>query len=604
MYPGAIINTRGVCNFNVWSPMAGRMELKIFGDNELRLPMNKVNNNFWTLAVENLHPGDKYFYVIDGNKSRPDPASYFQPEGVHGPSQVIDHNSFKWQDDNWSGATEADAIIYELHIGTFTEQGTFLSAVEKLDQLAELGITAIEIMPVSQFPGKRNWGYDGVYPYAPANAYGTPDEFKTLIQECHLRNIAVILDVVYNHFGPEGNYLNDYGPYFTDKYKTPWGLAINYDEAHSDQVRDYFIGNALYWLKQYHIDGLRLDAIHQIYDFSAAHILSEINKEVKALCHSDGKKRMVIAESDLNDIKVINDYSSDGYSCSSQWSDDFHHALHSFITGERDGYYADFGSAADLKKALESTFVFNGIYSPYRIRKHGNDATNISPEKFIIFTQNHDQVGNRAFGERLSNLISTEALKLSGAVLLLSPYIPLIFMGEEYGETSPFQYFVEHGDPDLIKAVQNGRKQEFASFKWKGEIPDPQSEKTFLNSKLKWDFNSDDNKKRIRKFYKTLISLRKNIPALAHKSKTDMEIQCCNEKKVMTIRRWNGESCVFMIFNLLNEENEYIRNGLEGKWKKIFHSENEEVEHDSYLEEDEKKLTLGKYSVVIFEKEE
>ncbi|MBU1517708.1 MAG: malto-oligosyltrehalose trehalohydrolase [Planctomycetes bacterium] len=501
----------GLYSFRVWAPFCSKVELKLFvSGGETLIAMEKDGEGYFHAEVSNISSGTRYLYVLDGKKESPDPASRFQPEGVHGPSCVVDHDDYKWKDGKWKGIALQNLIFYESHIGTFTPEGTFEAAIKKLPYLKKLGITCLEIMPVAQFPGKRNWGYDGVGIYAVQNSYGGPEAFKRLIDACHRAGIAVCLDVVYNHLGPEGNYLNDFGPYFTKKYHTPWGDAINYDDRESGHVRRFVIENALRWVLAYHIDVLRLDAVHGIYDFSAKHILQELNDAVQNLAQKLGRSVHVIAESDLNDSRLIRPKKQGGYGLSGQWNDDFHHSVHAYLTGERQGYYEDFGRLDDILKAIKEGFVYDGKYSPFRKRCHGNSVKDMAPQKLVICIQNHDQVGNRAFGERLSTLVDFNKQKLAAALLILSPNSPLLFMGQEYGEGAPFQYFVDHGDADLIRAVQEGRKKEFAAFGWK-DIPDPESEKTFLDSKLNWNALRNDNHHHLWRLYKDVISLRRSI---------------------------------------------------------------------------------------------
>ena len=449
------------------------------------------------------------FRMPDG-QNFPDPASRFQPEGVHRASAVVDTRQFRWTDGKFHGHSLRDLIIYELHVGTFTPEGTFAAAIARLDDLVELGITAVEIMPVTQYPGSRNWGYDGVFPYAVQNSYGGPKALQGFVDAAHARGLSVILDVVYNHIGPEGNYFGNFGPFFTKKYSTPWGEAINYDGAESDAVRMFFIQNALYWLRDFHIDGLRLDAIHGIFDFGALHILAELKKKVAELADRTNRKLHVIAESDLNDARVLHDACHGGYALDAQWSDDFHHALHTLLTGERSGYYADFGSIEDLATVLRDGWLYAGQFSRFRRRRHGNSPGGIRTDRFVVFSQNHDQVGNRAGGERLANLVDFDGLKMAAGVTLLSPFVPLLFMGEEYGEKRPFQYFTSHGDERLIEAVRKGRREEFSSFGW-SDAPDPQSEATFECSKLDYCAEDDSSHQALREFYRELIRLRKEF---------------------------------------------------------------------------------------------
>lgn len=460
---------------------------------------------------------------------------------------MVDPGEFLWDDYEWRGISPRDLIIYELHTGTFTKEGTFESIIPRLDYLADLGITAIELMPVAQFPGNRNWGYDGVYPFAPQNTYGGPSGLKKLINAAHKKGLAVILDVVYNHLGPEGDYLGRYGPYFTDRYRTPWGEAVNFDGPYSDEVRHFFIKNALYWVDEFHIDALRLDAVHGIFDFSAQHFLRELCDSVHLHAQSLGREVSVIAESDLNDARIINPPEIGGHGLDAQWNDDFHHSLHALITGERTGYYEDFGKMEHLEKAFGEGFIYTGQYSRYRKRRHGNSSKDRPADQFIVFSQSHDQIGNRMAGDRLSQTHSIEKLKLAAGVVIFSPCIPLLFMGEEYGETAPFCYFISHSDHDLVQAVREGRKKEFASFGWGDDIPDPQEEKTFFDSKLAFDFS--EKGKALYRFYRELIRLRKEIPALHRTRKEDIETHCLEDDKALLVRRWCNQDQVFSFYN-------------------------------------------------------
>ncbi|OGW47151.1 MAG: malto-oligosyltrehalose trehalohydrolase [Nitrospirae bacterium RBG_13_41_22] len=554
--------------FIVWAPLLNNVDLKIVSPERLTFPMKKDEKGYWRIVVEEVFPGALYLYGLDEKRDRPDPASHFQPEGVHGPSKIIDHSSFKWEDREWKGIPLSEMIMYELHVGTFTHEGTFKAVIKRIDDLLDVGINAIEIMPVAQFPGERNWGYDGTYPFAVQNSYGGPEGLKLLVNECHKKGLAVILDVVYNHFGPEGNYLWDYGPYFTDRYKTPWGQAINYDDLYSNEVRNFFIENALHWFKNYHIDALRLDAIHGIFDFSAKAFLQELAEKVEEFSSSEGKKYYLIAESDLNDSRVIRSRNIGGYGIDAQWCDDFHHGVHTLLTGENRGYYIDFGRIEHLAKSVREGFVYSGQYSEYRKRNYGNSSENIPASQLIVFSQNHDQVGNRTLGDRLSTLVSFEASKLAAGAVLLSPYIPLLFMGEEYGEDNPFLYFVSHSDQNLIEAVRKGRKEEFKTFKWNCEPPDPQSIETFLRSKIAWDKRYQGKHKVLCDFYNELIQLRRTIPALSNLDKECLDIFGLEDKRVLLMRRWKDESNVFIIFNFDNADVRLTAPLIEGIWRK------------------------------------
>jgi maltooligosyltrehalose trehalohydrolase len=459
--------------------------------------------------VENTRPSAKYLYQLDGSRRWPDPASRSQPEGVHAPSALVDVREFEWTDSHWKGLALEDSVFYELHVGTFTREGTFAAVIPHLGRLADLGVTTIELMPIAQFPGTRNWGYDGVYPFAVQNSYGSPSDLQELVNAAHAHGLAVALDVVYNHLGPEGNYLAEYGPYFTDRYHTPWGAALNYDGPQSDEVRHFFITNALYWLDEFHIDALRLDAIHSIFDASAIPFLADLSTAVASLARRLGRKIHLIAESDLDDARVLRPVPQGGYGMDSQWSDDFHHSVHTLLTGERSGYYADFGTVHHLAKTLKQGWYYTGQYSRYRQRKHGNCPPASTRSHFVVFDQNHDQVGNRALGERLSRLVNFEGLKLAAGITLLSAFVPLLFMGEEYGEIAPFQYFTSHTDQELAEAVTRGRKSEFVAFGWQQEIPDPQAESTFAASKLNHSLLSQEPHTTLWRFYQNLLSFRR-----------------------------------------------------------------------------------------------
>jgi maltooligosyltrehalose trehalohydrolase len=489
---GARHSSRGKTRFVVWSPLKEKMILHIVSPFERKIEMIRDKSGYF-FAEEDVKPGCRYFLMPDGEKDLPDPASKFQPEGVHGPSEVADH-FYQWSDNNWRGIPFDDLILYELHIGTFTEKGTFEAAIAKLDHLIETGINAIEVMPVAQFPGDRNWGYDGVFPYAVQNSYGGVNGLKKLVDACHQKGIAVFLDVVYNHLGPEGNYLEEFGPYFTAHYKTPWGKAINLDGKYSDGVREFFSDNALYWFEHFHIDGLRFDAIHGVYDFGAVHFWVLMHEKIKKLEQRLGRPLHTIAESDLNDPKVIKPPELGGYGFTAQWMDDFHHAVYTLVDVEQGKkLYADFGMMEQLVKAYKDGFVHSGEYVNFRKRKFGAPSAGISGNKFVVFIDNHDQAGNRVTGSCLASLISYEKIKLASAACLLSPYIPMLFMGEEYGDDAPFFYFISHGDEELIRLVQEGRKTEFEHFGWDVDPPDPYDKNTFHQSKLQWTKTSEKN---------------------------------------------------------------------------------------------------------------
>jgi maltooligosyltrehalose trehalohydrolase len=543
---GASIIDRESVRFRVWAPFAKKVSVRILsGRHDERLKRN--NREYFEGVIKDVHATDRYLYVIDDGIARPDPASRWQPEGVHGPSQIVDPQEFFWKDNDWKGIPLADFIIYELHVGTFTRQGTFEAIIDHLDYFRNLGITAIELMPVSQFAGDRNWGYDGVYPFAPQNSYGGPAALKRLVSACHSQGFAVVLDVVCNHLGPEGNYLASFAPYFTDRYKSPWGDAINFDGPYSDEVRHYFVANVLYWITEYHIDALRLDAIQGVFDFSAQHFLHELTRAVHSLREVLGRHVHVIAESDLNDVKVLNPPGIGGYGLDAQWSDDFHHALHTLVTGETNAYYSDFGKVTHLAKAFSDGFVYSGQYSRYRKQKHGNSSRARPPHQFVVCSQNHDQAGNRL--GRLSLTLSLEQLKLAAGVVLLSPFIPLLFMGEEYAEKAPFPYFVSFLDHSLIAAVREGRQKEFAIFGWPSAAPDPHAEATFLSAKIDVKARHSPRQVHLYSFYRALIDLRKKLPLLASCTKERLETMAFEDERMLFLRIWGGVENLCFLYN-------------------------------------------------------
>jgi maltooligosyltrehalose trehalohydrolase len=513
-------------------------------------------------------------YQLDGTIERPDPASRLQPEDVHGPSEVVDAR-FTWGESCWWGLPLREYIIYELHVGTFTPDGTFDAIIPHLPDLKALGITAVELMPVAQFPGTRNWGYDGVFPFAVQRSYGGPQGLKRLVDACHQLGLAVVLDVVYNHLGPEGNYLRDFGPYFTERYRTPWGAALNFDGPYSDDVRRFFIENALFWVTEFRIDALRLDAIHAILDHSAVPFLEELGQALHARAEQLNRRLYAIAESALNDTRIIRPRELGGFGLDAQWNDDFHHALRAVLTGDANGYYQDFGELQQLAKAFREGFIYTGEYSEYRRRRHGNSSLTIPVHQFVAFAQNHDQVGNRMLGERLGQSISFAGLKLAAATVLLSPFIPLVFMGEEYGETAPFPYFISHLDPQLVDAVRRGRGEEFAAFAWQGEPPDPQAEATFQSAKLDHERRLGGQHRILWQFYQQLIHLRKTLPALAQLSKRDMAVHHAEQDQTLCIRRWEEQQEVLLILHFGRVQASVRVPAPVGRWHKCLDSTEE-----------------------------
>jgi len=572
---GATPLASGRTRFTVWAPRAQQVAVRVTApDPREPVPMRRRSPGWFSLTLDGAGPGTQYVYLLDGERERPDPASRSLPEGVHGPSEVIDPAAFPWTDAGWRGMPLRDMVIYEIHTGSFTPDGTFEAVIPRLPAVRDLGVTALELMPVASFPGNRNWGYDGVGLFAPQRSYGGPAGLQRLVDACHGHGLAVVLDVVYNHLGPEGNYLAEFGPYFTDRYQTPWGQAVNFDGPDARPVRDFVIANALSWVRDYHVDALRLDAIHSIFDSSPVHILRELNDAVQRLARRLGRSVPVIAESDLNERRVIDPARKGGYGLAGQWSDDFHHSLHTLLSGERDGYYADFGSIRHLAKAYSDGFVYDGIPSAYRGRPHGTPTRDLPGERFIICTQNHDQVGNRARGDRLSALVDFERLKLAAAALLIAPCVPLLFMGEEYGEPAPFQYFTDFGDPGLQAAVTRGRREEFAAFGWTGEVPDPQDPATFRRSVLTWELREQEPHRRLLDLYRTLLALRRRFAALGVGGKRRMTVRTL-EEQVLALTRWAPDGGTLALLHFGPEARRLRLRIPRGPWTRLVDSAEE-----------------------------
>lgn len=514
---GAEVLLDGQVRFRLWAPKAKRIDLCLRNDSENLLPLRRDDSGWFELVTDRAQPGTRYKYQVDGEIKVPDPASRFQPEDVHGPSEVIDASAFKWSDDAWRGRPWEEAATYELHVGTFTPEGTFAAVEKRLDYLVDLGVTAFELMPVSDFPGRRNWGYDGVLPFAPDSSYGHPDDLKRLVQAAHAKGLMIFLDVVYNHFGPEGNYLRVYAPqFFTDRHHTPWGDGMNFDGPDSRAVRDFFINNVLYWLTEFHFDGLRFDAAHAIVDDSDPDILTEIAQTVRSM--QPERQVHLVLENDHNRVRyLLRDEHNHPRLYDAQWNDDIHHALHVILTREKDGYYSDYADcpAQHLARCLAEGFDFQGQPSAYRDgERRGETSRGLPPSAFVSFLQNHDQIGNRAFGERMILLAEPQAIRAEMAVLLLSPQPPLIFMGEEIGADTPFLFFCDFG-PDLAKAVTEGRRNEFSRFARfrdaaiRERIPDPAAESTFLASKINWKSLSESSHQDWFEFYRMLLHIRR-----------------------------------------------------------------------------------------------
>jgi maltooligosyltrehalose trehalohydrolase len=500
--------------FRVWAPHARSVELELPGRG-VRVTMEPQDGVF-ACELKDIGAGTDYSYLLDGYKTRPDPRSQHQPHGVHGPSRVVDTQHLLWSDAGFRCPALQSFILYELHVGTFSAEGTFDGAIAHLPHLVELGVNAVEVLPIAQFPGARNWGYDGVFPFAAQSSYGGPQGFARFVDACHAHGLAVVLDVVYNHLGPEGNYLGDFGPYFTDRYRLAWGRAINFDGPDSDPVRQYFIDNALYWLREYHVDALRLDAVQAIYDFSARHVLEELRAEVEAQALLLGRRAHLIAESDLNDARVLRPVEAGGFGIHAQWSDDFHHALRTLLSPERAGYLGDFGSVQDLGRALTHGFVYEGQYSKHRRRRHGNSSLDCPGRQFVVYQENHDQVGNTSQGERAAKRLGPEKVKLAAVVTACAPNLPLLFMGEEFFALTPFSYFVSHTDRELNDAVRKGRALEHALFTSDDGFLDPVAPETFERCKLDWSCLSDERHASILRLYRDVLALRARSASLGH----------------------------------------------------------------------------------------
>ena len=551
LHLGATTRDDGIV-FRVWAPRCQTIDVIIEGRRPL--PLTRHEDGLFEAHVPGLAAGARYQYRLDGQRYRPDPMSRFQPEGVHGPSMAVDPAAFTWTDQNFTGHAAADLVIYELHVGTFTRAGTFEAVIAHLPQLVDLGVTAIELMPVAEFPGSRNWGYDGVHLFAPQSTYGGPRGLRRLIDACHAHGLSVFLDVVYNHLGPEGNYLGEFGPFFTDRYHTPWGGAVNFDGPDADGVRRHFVENARAWIREFHFDGLRLDAIHAIFDTSPVHILSEVATAAREEARALGRSAHIMAESHDNDRRIVLPVEAGGVGLDAVWSDDFHHAVHVRLTGERGGYYVDFGEPRRLATALAEGFAYQGEYSEYFGRDRGTPSIDLPGERFVICVQNHDQVGNRAQGDRLSTIAPFEAVKLAAGLLLAAPAIPLLFMGEEYGETAPFQFFTSFLDRDLAEAVRKGRTEEFTRFAWQGAVPDPTEPATFVRSRLSHSLAGAPRHRELHQYYRRWLALRRTHPALGTHGKAQTQAAVDAKGTLLTVAR-DAESGpgVRLFANLTNE---------------------------------------------------
>jgi maltooligosyltrehalose trehalohydrolase len=517
-------------------------------------PLTRASDGTFAVTLPGVVPGTRYQYRLDAERYRPDPASRWQPAGVHGPSVVVDPTAFRWTDAGFHGHALADLVFYELHVGTFTSAGTFEAIIPHLDNLAALGVTAVELMPVAEFPGSRNWGYDGVHLFAPQSTYGGPQGLRRLVDACHARGLSLILDVVYNHLGPEGNYLAEFGPYFTDRYKTPWGTAVNFDGPDGSGVRRHFIENARRWVREFHIDGFRLDAIHSIFDTSPLHILSEIAEAAKAEGARLGRPVHFFAESHDNDRRIVLPRSAGGLGLDGVWSDDFHHSLHVCLTAERTGYYVDFGEPGQLARAIGEGFAYQGERSEYFGGARGTPSADLEGERFVVCIQNHDQVGNRAQGDRLGTLVPFPAVKLAAGLMFAAPALPLLFMGEEYGETAPFQFFTSFLDQSLVEAVRRGRAAEFTRFAWQGILPDPSDPATFVKARLNHALVNAPGRRALHDYYRRWLELRRVHPALGPrgKARTRAALEPGGTILTMTRRGPAGET-VHLVANLTGD---------------------------------------------------
>ena len=569
LHLGATLH-EGMATFRVWAPNCRSVEVVIEGRKPEALTGRE--DGVFERSLAGVGAATRYQYRLDGERYRPDPVSRFQPEGVHGPSAVVDPSRFPWTDQGFRGHALGDLVFYELHVGTFTASGTFEAVIPHLASLVDLGITAIEIMPVAEFPGSRNWGYDGTHLYAPQSTYGGPRGLRRLVDAAHGQGLSVFLDVVYNHLGPEGNYLGEFGPYFTDRYKTPWGSAINLDGPDAEGVRRHFVDNARYWVREFHVDGLRLDAIHSIFDVSPVHVLTELADAAREEGQALDRPVHIAAESHDNDRKIVLPPAQGGLGLDTIWSDDFHHAVHSRLTGEKGGYYVDFAGGRGLARAIAEGFAFQGEPSEYFARPRGTPSADLGGERFTICLQNHDQVGNRAVGERLSTIAPFAAVKVAAALLFSAPALPLLFMGEEYGETSPFQYFTSHLDPALVEAVRKGRTEEFRSFGWEGAVPDPSEPATFLRSRLNHSLAGAPRHRELREYYRRWLALRRSHPVLGSGGKDRARAELDATGSVLTlVRQGAGGAGVRLVANLTNAPRPFAPPSAE--WRVLLDSE-------------------------------
>jgi maltooligosyltrehalose trehalohydrolase len=600
---GAVHLGNGRTSFRLWAPRASRVEVLLAGATSRRVPLDPERDGYHGAVVDEVPPGTRYRYALDGAIERPDPASRLQPEGVHGPSEVVDLSPRP--DGAWSGRPLSSFVTYEIHVGTFTPEGTFDAAIARLDDLRDLGITAVEVMPVAAFPGTRNWGYDGAYPFAVQASYGGPAGLRRFVEACHARGLAVIADVVYNHLGPEGTYLASFGPYFTERYRTPWGAALNFDGEHSDEVRRFFIEAALWLVAEIGVDALRLDAVRAILDTSSRPFLEELGDAVRRRAAVLGRAVHLIAEDDANDVRLLLPPEGGGLGLDAMWSDDFHHALHALLTGERPGYYQDYGRVEDLARVYRQGFAFTGQVARFRKRRHGRAPGGALGRRLVVFAQNHDQIGNRPGGERLSTLVPFAAQKVAAAATLLGPFAPLLFMGEEYGETAPFLYFTSHGDAGLAEAVARGRRGELRAFGWAGKPPDPQAEETFTRSKLDWSLRTKGRHAEMLALHRELLRLRREEPALGDGAK--INAVAFEDERALLVRctRDHAEAALVLSFG----DAPVTLPLAAGRWRAAFESEDARwggsgaAWPEGIVADGAARLTFAPASAVLFVKE-
>ena len=566
------------CEFVVWAPNASKVALVLTGKNELHAMEKAGAEGYWKLALDGVKPGREYMYQLDGQALLPDPASFFQPHGVFGPSSVVDHGSFAWRDGSWHGLTFKDMVFYELHVGAFTPEGTFKAAAGRVGELADLGVNAVELMPVAQSPGSRNWGYDAAFLYAVQNTYGAPDDLKRFVDQCHRLGVAVFTDIVYNHAGPEGNFLNLFGPYFLEKQMTHWGPMANLDGPLNGPVREYFSQNTFYWLEKYHLDGLRLDAVLSMLDSSPKHFLQQLTETTQRCSKLLRRKMWLIAESGYNQPKVLSPRKFGGFEFDAQWLDDFQHAVFALLTGEREGYYGNYGTMSNLMEVLVQSYLHvggGGFDKSFRRRRPDESFLWISSDRFVVFAQNHDQVGNRLLSDRLTAIAGPEAAKVAAGVTVLSPYVPLLFMGEEYAETVPFNFFVDYASKELSAATREGRVKEFAQFHWKGENPDPADPQTFEASKLRWNLRYGNEGRKVLGYYKALIGLRKRMTAPCYADRGNMKLLGSEAEKILFMQRCRGGYANVVVANLSPNDTSYIFPFNGGKYVKALDSADE-----------------------------